>query len=118
MAAKSKALLSKADRLFSLYVRQRDGKCRRCHKSDRTLQCHHLISRTYRKVRFEPDNGVALCFGCHKYLTHRPLDNDDFAVAMIGEQRWAELKVIARDTTYKVDLKDVVADLLLKVEAA
>lgn len=109
--------LKEADRLFSLFIRQRDGRCLRCGKTDTTLQCHHLISRTYRKTRFDPRNGATVCFGCHKYLTHRPLDNEDFAIALVGDETWQELRSIARDTSYKVDLKEVLADLRTKVAA-
>lgn len=113
---KKKSPLSEADRLFSLWVRDRDGCCTRCGRSG-TLQCHHLISRTYRKVRFDPRNGHAVCKPCHVFLTHRPLENDEFAIALVGEETWAELRAIARDTSYKVDLKEVLADLRKKVAA-
>lgn len=109
-------LLGKADKLFSLYIRQRDATCRRCYR-DGILQCHHLIPRVYRKVRFEPDNAVALCYGCHKFLTHRPLENDEFVLSVIGEERYLELRAMARNTTYKVDLAQVLEDLKKKVAA-
>lgn len=113
---KKKTPMREADRLFSLLIRARDGACRRCGK-ETALQCHHLISRTYRKVRFDERNGVSVCNGCHLFLTHRPLDNDDFAVHILGEEIWAELKTIARDVDYRVDLKEVLADLRKKVAA-
>lgn len=115
---KSKAIQAEADRLFSLVIRARDGKCRRCLRSDVALQCHHLIPRVYRKVRYEPDNAAALCYGCHKFLTHRPLENDDFVIELIGEKRYLELREIARATAYKVDLKEVLEDLRAQVKAA
>lgn len=114
---KSRAILKTADTLFSKFIRQRDGACRRCGSSDASLQCHHLLTRTYRKIRFDPRNGVAVCYGCHKYLTHRPLENEDFAVSILGEETWAELREIARDVSYKVDLQAVVDDLKGKVAA-
>lgn len=110
MPKKSQAIQKKADTLFSKIVRARDGACRRCGKQE-TLQCHHLISRTYRKVRFDERNGVAVCVGCHLFLTHRPLDNEDLAVKLLGESGWAELKTIARNVDYRVDLKEVFASL-------
>lgn len=109
--------LKEADRLFSLYIRQRDKRCLRCGKTDATLQCHHLLGRAYRKVRFDPRNGASVCYGCHKFLTHRPLENEEFAIALVGEQTWMELRALARDTSWKVDLKEVIADLRTKVAA-
>lgn len=108
--------LKEADRLFSLFIRERDGACRRC-GGTYALQCHHLIPRVYRKVRFEPDNGVSLCSACHMYVTHRPLEAEELAIEWIGAQRYDELRVIARDTSYKVDLKAVVKELRGKVAA-
>lgn len=107
---KSQAIQKKADSLFSKIVRARDGACRRCGKQE-TLQCHHLISRTYRKVRFDERNGVTVCVGCHMFLTHRPLDNEDFAISILGEEGWAELKTIARNVDSRVDLKVVLESL-------
>lgn len=116
-----KTPLKQADTLFSILVRQRDGACIRCGKrgydGTKNLQCHHLISRTYRKVRFDFRNGHAVCKGCHMFLTHHPLENEEFAIEILGEETWAELRAIARDTSYKVDLKAVLADLKTKVAA-
>lgn len=76
--AKRKAKLHDADRLFSLYIRARDGwACRRC-GSVVNPQCAHVISRTYRAIRWNPDNAVCLCRGCHVMFTHRPLEWADW----------------------------------------
>lgn len=112
--------LKKADVLFSKFVRLRDGKCLRCGRQD-GLQCHHLLTRTYRKVRFDSRNGVSVCFGCHKYLTHRPLENHEFAIELRGEEVWDDICATARRVDYKVDLKEVIAWLtneLKEMEAA
>jgi 5-methylcytosine-specific restriction endonuclease McrA len=62
-----------ADAAFSLYIRERDGRCLNC--STRSgLQCAHLVSRRYRAVRWDPDNAVALCFRCHKGFTEHPVE--------------------------------------------
>lgn len=109
--------LKQADMLFSKFIRDRDQVCRRCGRTD-ILQCHHLIGRRYMKVRFDPRNGVAVCKSCHMFLTHRPLENDEFATELLGEETWAELRTIARDVTYKVSLKEVIADLKGKMKDA
>ena len=47
-------------------VKERDGhKCIICSRTEK-LQSHHLINARYLKTRFELDNGVTLCFFCHK----------------------------------------------------
>jgi 5-methylcytosine-specific restriction endonuclease McrA len=62
-----------ADTLFSLMVRERDGRCLNC-SARSGLQCAHLVSRRYRAVRWNPDNAVALCFRCHKGFTEHPIE--------------------------------------------
>ncbi len=65
------ATVRDADRAFSLYVRTRDGRCLGCGSRDR-LQCAHIQGRAYYGVRFDPENAVALCSGCHVRWTHDP----------------------------------------------
>lgn len=81
--AKRKAKLHDADRLFSQYVRTRDGwACVRC-GSPKRVQCAHLWTRKYHAIRFNPDNATTLCQGCHVMFTHRPIEWLDWC-----EARW------------------------------
>jgi 5-methylcytosine-specific restriction endonuclease McrA len=92
--AKRKAKLHDADRLFSQYIRTRDGwTCQRCGSPFR-IQCAHLIGRAYRAIRFAAPNATALCQGCHVYMTHRPLEWMDW-VEERWPGRWAMLKTQA-----------------------
>lgn len=59
-----------ADKLFSEYIRKRDGRCVRCGKTE-NLQCSHFWSRRMEGVRFDPINAEALCPGCHKRWEHQ-----------------------------------------------
>ena len=79
--------INAADSAFSLAVRWRAGFfCECCGKSYQPgtmgLHCSHLFSRRSQLTRYDPDNAVAHCYGCHQRLGGSPLD---FA-------RWAELK--------------------------
>jgi hypothetical protein len=73
-----KAAKAKADRLFSLKVRE-IGYCQlaawfpkiRCNGN---LQCCHIISRRYGAVRYDERNAVAGCAAHHLYATHHPLE--------------------------------------------
>lgn len=69
--------MKEADRLFSLFIRQRDGVCQKC-GDNWFLQNAHIISRSYRRVRFDPDNCMALCRKCHMYFTPRPIEWEDW----------------------------------------
>lgn len=71
------ALRAKADRLFSLRVRAR-GVCEaafytkvRCNGN---LQCAHLISRRYLRIRWSEENALSLCMAHHVYFTHHELE--------------------------------------------
>jgi hypothetical protein len=68
--------IDKADELFSIYIRSRDGWCcQRCGgnfglptKGDKNrsgLHCSHFHGRKAESTRFDPRNCDALCYGCH-----------------------------------------------------
>jgi hypothetical protein len=53
-------------------VRLRDGKCMLCGNTDH-LAAHHFIVSSARSLqsRFDPSNGIALCYGCHIHKVHK-----------------------------------------------
>lgn len=65
--------MAQADALFSKFIRTRDGRCVECGTTE-FLQCAHIISRSYKTIRVDPDNAVALCRAHHTYFTHHPLE--------------------------------------------
>lgn len=92
--SKRKMKLHDADKLFSQYIRTRDGwQCQRCGSPFHT-QCAHIIGRSYRAIRFSPHNALALCQGCHVYMTHRPLEWQDWVEEKFPG-RWAMLRAQA-----------------------
>ena len=100
--------MKQADILFSRIVRRRDGMCVRCGRTE-NLQCAHIISRSYRSIRCDVDNAVALCRGCHVFFTHRPLEWQEWVEAM-WPGRWGVLR--ERALAYeRVDWKGRVAEL-------
>lgn len=90
-----------ADRLFSLHVRSRDGRCMaaesfgeiRCNGG---LQTMHLVSRRYLSVRYDPDNARAGCAAHHTYLTMHPIEHDDWCEETLGTAAWRSLRSRAR----------------------
>lgn len=71
-----KVKIDNADRLFSEYIRRRDGKCVRCGRTGRPnanghpilgLQASHYHGRRKEATRFDPENVDAVCSGCHQY---------------------------------------------------
>lgn len=93
--------LDTADKHFSLYIRTRDNfTCQRCKKKSESVACSHFFGRRIENTRFDPENCVALCYGCHKYFdeTNREAYRD-FKLEQLGEKRFNALKV--RANTYK-----------------
>ena len=74
--------LDPLDVLFSKFIRMRAmsrvGGCERClhTKVDyKQLQCSHFHGRGKKSVRWDEDNSVGLCGGCHMYLTAHPTEH-------------------------------------------
>ena len=60
-------LRKKLDKLWSDRVKERAGyRCERCPKTD-YLNSHHIIGRINLSLRWNLENGVCLCVGCHKF---------------------------------------------------
>lgn len=97
--------ITPADRWFSLYIRARDNwTCQRCGRkyppyiegADNShlkgLHCSHCATRGSHSTRVEPDNAVALCYGCHSYLDAHYHEKEQFFIDRLGEDRYWELK--------------------------
>ena len=104
-----------ADRLFSLYIRKRDGKCQALCQLPYDLQCAHLISRRYMAVRWMPENAVALCTFHHKKWTEDPLGWDVWCLERLGGAAWDGLKLKARRGGMP-DLGQTIIELRLLLE--
>lgn len=79
-----------ADRLFSLWIRARDGRCQRC-GTTRDLDCSHHITRERLAVRYSPDNACAHCRGCHVFLTHHGALHVEWIIGHIGAEAYDDL---------------------------
>ena len=77
-----------ADTLYSKIIRSRGGCIAAANPTSwgrfgcsSGLQCAHVVSRTYRAVRWrtdDPPGAVPLCSAHHVYYTHHPLEWIDF----------------------------------------
>lgn len=114
---KRTTLKNKADRLFSQYIRQRDGGCVAC-LSVENLQCAHIFTRSYLNTRFDEDNAVCLCAGCHKFYTHRPIEWSDFIIARIGEEKYQDVRMRAVSTDTRIDYEAVIEVLQRRLGAS
>jgi hypothetical protein len=100
-----------ADRLFSEYIRRRDGRCMRCGRPGTGehgivgLQCSHFFGRSKESTRFDAENCDVLCFGCHQYWgsTDREAYRE-FKLKQLGQRRF-NLLAIRAHTYQKKDRK-------------
>lgn len=108
---KTKTSITRAlDKVASEIVRKR-GRCERCSKKE-TLQCCHIYSRTYRNLRWDLDNLLCLCAGCHFYFHKNPIEFTRFIEQKLGKEKVEQLNEI-RNSYIKYTLQDL--ELKLKV---
>lgn len=86
-----KVKIDKADRMFSLYIRTRDGwKCKRCGNQytppTSALHCSHFKGRGKENTRFDERNADALCYGCHRYFTAQPDEHYKWQLETKGQK--------------------------------
>lgn len=89
--------------LWSQAVRNRDGKCIMCYKTE-TLQAHHWLFRRGHSMALAVDiaNGATLCYGCHIGRVHHDGDGDfifrlgDTMTALVGPGKVAEMRITAQ----------------------
>jgi len=117
-----KIKIDKADKVFSEFIRRRDGRCVKCESTGDGplgivgLQCSHYFGRRSESTRFDPENCDALCFGCHQIW-----GSDDregyraFKIKQLGE-RGFKLLMVRNNTYQRKDRKMslIVAQQLIK----
>ena len=85
-----------ADARFSVQIRQRDRfTCRRCGQAHAQnsmgLHCAHMFTRRIMATRFDPENAVALCYGCHSYIDSHPEEKLAYFRGILGDDRFDAL---------------------------
>jgi hypothetical protein len=94
----------RADRLFSLWVRDRDRRCTAAPVFHSPcvggLQAAHIVGRRNKRVRFNPANVHAVCAGHHRAIDQHGQEDIKYrwALHVLGELQWIELSVKARQT--------------------
>jgi len=62
----NKIRLSKYDKIWSKFARERDGECLYCGKREH-LAAHHFKGRSCKATRLMLENAVTLCPSCHVF---------------------------------------------------
>lgn len=89
--------------------------CEVCGHAGEDCDPHHVFSREYKSVRYDPQNGVWLCNKCHRLAEqHRIL----FIYTMIGKRGrvwWEELterrnKIVKFNNSFREDWKKILTE--------
>ena len=71
MKTPKQKLVKENDTIWSLLVRIRDNfSCRMCGKSTKHAEASHIIGRDNWNTRWDTQNGISLCFYCHRFRIH------------------------------------------------
>lgn len=95
---------SNVDPLWSKAVKDRDGwKCQLCGKDCGKIgghaHAHHIMRKQSTAMRYNLENGICLCAGCHKFGVHSP-DGEisrahvDRIEAKVGPDRWERIRAM------------------------
>lgn len=92
------SLKKKLDILWSKQIRERDRICQKCGKA-KASQAAHIISRGNLSTRWNPKNGIGMCYYCHIIWAHRkPLEFVDWLETKFGRMAMMKLREESRKT--------------------
>ena len=82
------------DALVSDIVRDWDRWCVDCGRPETGLQITHahIFPRDNMSVRFDPNNGVTLCFTCHRWYHDHPVQFKVWIISLIGREKYDSLE--------------------------
>jgi len=107
--ASKRTLRNKADSLWSKVIRLR-GRCEWCSNKNH-LQAAHIESRRYLSIRYDLDNGLCLCAGCHLKAHHSPTKFTYWLEDYKGREYLEELHKRNKPTYGKFDWESTVENL-------
>jgi len=86
-----RASVKELDALCRAIVFVRDEqKCARCGRP--AVDWSHVYSRRYKWLRWDLDNSVASCKGCHLLWHHKPLEGVEWVKKHLGPERYERLQ--------------------------
>ncbi len=69
------------------------GRCQRCGSTSSSCNWHHIFSRRYLNTRWDEDNLLLLCFGCHFNFAHSKIEEfRDWVIERKGDIQYMILK--------------------------
>lgn len=107
--------ISKLDKLWGEAIRKRDRNiCQACFRPGN--QPHHIFGRRYLSTRHDLNNGICLCWACHRHKAHGDVELfRDFIIKKIGQKEFDKLKVKAYSVkNFDLNMKEIELKLYLK----
>lgn len=100
----SKGIEKKLDKVWSELVKIKAGnKCEVCGKT-KSLNSHHIYSRSKKSIRWDLDNGVCLCVGHHigvNFSAHKtPVEFTDWLMENKGREFMQKLRIKSNITSH------------------
>ena len=97
---------ARADRLFSLWVRQRDAGgnevcgCITCgiFHSWRSMHCGHFMSRRHESTRYHEDNAHAQCVHCNTYDQGKQFEHGQAIDELHRKKSITDATIVSADT--------------------
>jgi len=93
------------DKLWKLLIHVRDEGCQWCKKIEGKMDAHHIFHKG-KNVRWNPDNGMKLCYYCHHWrLRKEPETLLSLIVAKIGMEKFNKLNKESKSSATNIELK-------------
>ena len=98
-------IIKKIDKVVSYIIRTRDKwTCQRCltkyEPPTQGLHCSHYFSRRFMGTRFDLENLISLCYGCHRlWEGDKQGAYKDLMIKRLGENEYNVLEFKARNVT-------------------
>ena len=107
-----KSEIKKLDLLWAKKIKERANyTCEYCLEKNAWVNAAHIIGRRYRGTRWMLDNGICLCYGCHRaYDEHAPRA-EKIRRLVIGEYRLNKLLSINQEVAKYQDFETIRKEL-------
>lgn len=101
----------KADKLFSKWIRERDGHCYFC--PNPATQNSHFWGRANSSVRYDPENCDGICGGCHlRHESNKQGLYREMKILQLGHDGYRALEQRARSSVKRLDAIKICMALL------
>ena len=112
-----RSLIKRLDNLVREIIYKRDDyTCQKCWSKTNRLNPAHFVGRRNMAVRWDKDNIVTFCVGCHFYMDGNPYDFTEWYKNWIGYEMFKKL-MIKKFNKLKTSLPNLkLVELMLKQE--